>query len=107
MPKPVFLAQRRIRLGRPPTQESVTINHIPIFLRDNAGLVTDPAYVSILKQGGIRENQSIRLISPQLLDDARKVVDMAGTACAIQPEFHEFAVVLNEFVQQRRVVLVV
>ena len=76
----------------------MAIDHVPIISRDNAFLVSHPAKVTILKQSGVREHQRIRLIRAQLLDDFRKIVNMARAAGAIKPEFDKFSIVNGQFV---------
>src|SRR2546430_5393161 len=63
------LPQWCVGFHRPPAQESVTVNHIPVVIRDCPVLVADPADVAVVEQrhiGDIRwvgDRKSTRLNS--------------------------------------------
>ena len=74
---------------------------------DDAGLVADPADVAVFEEAGVGEYQGVGLIGAELFDDVGEIVDVAGAACAVEPELGEFAVVQGEFVEFGSVILVV
>jgi hypothetical protein len=72
----------------PVTEIAPQIKHIPILFRSIAVLIPHPAYVAILQQSCVGEDQSVRLIDAQTIDIAIEIVHMTFTAVAIQPELY-------------------
>ena len=91
-------SQWRIRLYRTPTQESVPVNHVPVFVWNVSILVSHPAYIPVFEQSGIGKDERVGLVGAEFFDDAREIVDVAGAASSIQPKLNQIAVVLGQFV---------
>src|SRR6476659_3435152 len=107
MPEPMRLAQRRIRFGWSPAQETVPVDHVPVVSWHNPFFISHPTNIAVFAQPSVREYQSIRLIGAQLLDDLGEIVDMAGASRTVEPELHQLPVVQGELVQFRRIVTIV
>ena len=88
--------QRRIRLDRAPAQVAVTVDHIPVLVIHPPGFRTHPARIAILKQTGIREDDRIRLVSPQSIDNFGKVIHMPGTPGSVEPKLHQVPVMRRQ-----------
>src|SRR6476660_4632057 len=107
MPEPMVLAQGCISLDRTPTQIAVPIDHVPVFIRNDSVFATDPPDIAVFEKPNIGEDQRVRLVRPQLLDDASKIVDVTSAAGAIEPELLQLTVYLYQFVEFGRVILVI
>ena len=83
------------------------VNHVPVLIGNNPDFIPHPTNVSIFEQCHVGKNHRVRLIRAELVDNAGKVINVTGAACAIKPEFHQLAVVLHQFVKRRNVVVVV
>src|SRR5262249_5556857 len=88
-----------VRFHWAPAKVAVPVNDVPIFVGDQSLFISDPSDIPVLKQGHISEHESIGLIRAQFLNVSRKVVDMSGAASAVEPELHEFAVMLRELIE--------
>src|SRR5579863_198363 len=77
MPEPVILAQRGVGFNWTPAKISVTINYVPVLVRDDAIFVSDPANITVLKKRHVGEYQRVRLGYTKLLHDSREVVNVA------------------------------
>src|SRR4030088_918548 len=99
MPEPVELPQRSIDLYWPPPQISMPVDYVPVLILDLARLISCPACVTVLEQSRIREHNRVRLISPQRLNDLRKVVRPARAPRAIQPKLNQVAIVRSQFLE--------
>src|SRR5205823_11432600 len=107
MPEPMFLVQRRVGFRGPPAQISVTIQYVPILVWNRAFLIAHPAYISVLEERGVGKDEGVRLIHAQVLDVSREIVNMTLAASAVEPELHQFAVVVRELLQFGNVVIVI
>ena len=70
----------------------MTVEYIPVLVRDRPVLIACPANISIFEQGSIGEYQRIWLVDAKVFDDAREIVNMAFAARAVQPELDQIAV---------------
>jgi hypothetical protein len=88
----VQLAQRGVGLDGTPTAVAMAVDHVPVFVVDQAGFIADPAGVAVLEEAGVGEDYCVGLIGAQGFDDFFEVVDVAFAAGAVEPEFDEIAV---------------
>src|SRR5579863_6141947 len=93
MPEPVLVAQGCVCFDRAPSQVAMTVDDIPILVRNTSAFVAHPPSIAIFEQPGVGEDDGIGLISAQSLNYGRKVINVACAASAIEPEFDEIAVV--------------
>src|SRR5580698_8368732 len=107
MPEPVSLAQRSVGFDRAPSQVSMAVDDVPIFVRNLSVFVSNPANVPVFEKTDIRKHKSIGLVGAELFDDAREVVDVTSAAGAIEPEFFEVPIALCQLVEFGSIILVV
>lgn len=82
-------------------QVAVAIDHVPVLVGNRPVLVSHPADVTVLDETCCPRKPACGADSAKFLNDAGKVVNVLGAACAIKAEFHEFTVLLAPFVQLR------
>ena len=85
----------------------MAVEDVPVFVVDEAGLVADPACVAVVEEGCVGEDDGVGLVGAEGFEDAGEVVDVAGGASAVEPEFDEVAVAGGEFFEFAVVVGVV
>src|SRR6185312_5212792 len=107
MPEPMILVQRRVCFYRAPTEIAVTVENVPVLVRNVSILITGPADVAILEQCGVSKDKGVRLIYAQIFDVTRKIVNVSFAASAIEPELDQVAVISSQLLQLRKVVFVV
>ena len=103
----MILVQRRVGFHGPPAQISMAIQYVPILVWNRAFLIPDPADISVLEERGIGKNERVRLIHAQVLDVAREVVYVTFATRAVEPELHQFAIVVRELLQFSNIVIVI
>ena len=70
----------------------MAIDHVPVFVVDDAGFVADPARIAIFEEPGIGKHDRVGLIGAEGLNDLLKVVDVALLSGAVEPELDQVAI---------------
>src|SRR5579872_4759028 len=107
MPEPVILAQRSVGFNWTPAKISMAIDYIPVLVRDDTIFVSHPADIAVLEKRHICEYQRVWLRHTKLLNNSRKVVNVAAAAGTIEPKFFQVAIMLRQLVELRGVVFVI
>ena len=100
-------AQRRVGLRRSPSKIAVAIENIPIFVWNPSVFIAGPTNISIFEQSCIGKHESVRLTYAKVFDNPRKVVNVAFTPSAVQPEFHQIAIVTDQLLKFGNIVVVI
>src|SRR6185503_20087143 len=107
MPEPVLFMKWGVHLYRTPSQIPVTVEYIPVVIRNDAVLVAHPTNVAVLEKGSIREYKRVRLIHSKVLNKSREVVNVALAACSVEPKLNQVAVMAREFAELGNVIIVI
>src|SRR5271163_4024513 len=92
MPEPMELTQRRIRFDRTPAQVAVTVDNVPVLVRNETALRTDPASITVFKQAGIGKDDRVGLVGAQRFNDLGKVINVTAATGTIEPELNQVSI---------------
>jgi len=87
------VAKRSVGFDGTPAKVAVTVDYVPVFIRDATALSAYPASIAIFEKASVGKDDGVGLISTQRLDDFFEIVDVARAAGSIEPEFDQVAVV--------------